>query len=241
MKMNWTLLLIAALAGAASGVAPAEAADQPLVVTGLSGSLHIDQPLPLGCDDVDRTVPVIGGRLDILPGSSAIQVGSFRIFLLTRGTIAFAPFRIHRDCDGHEKTLDYTELEVEVSRALTMFGTAAGPNRFTVAIPKDAVLLYETAIVNGEPEKVYKHPKEDVTGTIDLQQGTVTMIVKVASKVHVDVLGDYDGTLTASIEGPIAFPDTDRDGVADRSDNCRLVPNPDQSPVSSPQLRRPRR
>src|SRR4051812_47261615 len=104
MKKNWTLLLIAALAALP---AAARAADQPLIVTGLSGGLRIDQPLPIGCDDVDLTPPVTGGLLEIAPGSGAVQVGPFRIFMLSRATLSFAPFRIHRDCDDNNVTRDY--------------------------------------------------------------------------------------------------------------------------------------
>ena len=43
-----------------------------------------------------------------------------------------------------------------------------------------------------------------------------------------------DGTLTATLSGTIVFPDSDNDGVPDRSDNCRFVPNADQAPVATP-------
>jgi hypothetical protein len=50
---------------------------------------------------------------------------------------------------------------------------------------------------------------------------------------------DRDGTLTADLSGTIVFPDADSDGVPDRSDNCRLVANPDQSPVATPVVTAP--
>ena len=54
-----------------------------------------------------------------------------------------------------------------------------------------------------------------------------------------DVFGDFDGSLTADLSGTINLPDADGDGVPDASDNCPLVPNPDQSPVVSPVIKAP--
>jgi hypothetical protein len=65
------------------------------------------------------------------------------------------------------------------------------------------------------------------------------MHVVVATRIHVDVLGDYDGALTANLTGTIRLPDADKDGVPNRTDNCRLVANADQSPVPSPVVRAP--
>ena len=47
------------------------------------------------------------------------------------------------------------------------------------------------------------------------------------------------GTLTVDLSGVIAFPDADGDAVPDRVDNCRFVPNPDQSPVATPTITAP--
>ena len=99
------------------------------------------------------------------------------------------------------------------------------------------------AVVNGGLETGYKRPSEDVTGTIDLTQGAVTMHVVLATKVHFEagctIVGcvikeDRAGTLTADITGTIHLRDTDRDWVPDRSDNCPFVANPAQEPVATP-------
>src|SRR6185436_20170450 len=63
--------------------------------------------------------------------------------------------------------------------------------------------------------------------------------VVVGTKIHVPVLGDFDGAITTTLSGPIVFPDADGDGVADRDDNCKLVPNAGQDPVASPLVRAP--
>jgi hypothetical protein len=46
----------------------------------------------------------------------------------------------------------------------------------------------------------------------------------------------HDGTVTVDLSGPIEFPDADRDGVPDRSDNCRFTANPTQTPVPAPTI-----
>jgi hypothetical protein len=236
MKTKWMVLPIVAAAALAPAAALADV--EPLVVPALSGNLHIDQPLPGTCDNVDLTTDVTGGRLQIVPGNGAIMVGSFRVWVLTQATASIAPFRIHRDCMGENKTMDYTQLDVEIGHSATVVGLPAGASAFDVAISKDDVLLVEAAVVNGNTERSYVHPKEDVTGHIDLAQGTIELVVRLASKVHVPVLGDYDGTLTATLTGTFAA-DTDGDGVPDASDNCRLVPNSGQGPVATPLLRPP--
>ena len=78
-----------------------------------------------------------------------------------------------------------------------------------------------------------------MTGTIDFGTGSIQMHVVVATKIHVDVLGDYDGGLTADLSGTLGLPDADGDGVPDASDNCPLVANADQSPVVSPLVTAP--
>jgi hypothetical protein len=49
----------------------------------------------------------------------------------------------------------------------------------------------------------------------------------------------HDGKVTVDLEGTIAFPDTEADGVPDRSDNCRFTSNPTQSLVPTPTVGAP--
>src|SRR5439155_5986961 len=140
------------------------------------------------------------------------------------------------------ETRTYTEVGVRLM-SVTFTALAVGGGVYHVRIPKDDVRIFEAAVVNGGQETGYKRPSEDVTGTIDLTQGAVTMHVVLATKVHFEagctIVGcvikeDRAGTLTADITGTIHLRDTDRDWVPDRSDNCPFVANPAQEPVATP-------
>src|SRR5262245_41429165 len=115
MKTNWTLLLIGTVG--LSGLAPAAASaqgsgPQPLVVPAVSGDLRIEQPLPATCSDIDRTTPVTVGRIEISPAEGTPLLG-LRYFVLTRATVSFAAFSIHRSCIGQDVTRNYTEVAVD--------------------------------------------------------------------------------------------------------------------------------
>ena len=50
---------------------------------------------------------------------------------------------------------------------------------------------------------------------------------------------DFGGSQTADIQGTLTFPDTDRDGVPDITDNCPFTPNPQQDVIPTPVLTPP--
>ena len=249
MKTTWILLLLTGgLSVIALRTTTAGSSDlQPMVVKNLTGDLRMQQGIP--CDnDVDQTTAVTQGRLELTP-ALGVDVPEGKRFALTRADVSFAPFSIHRDCLGFGETRHYTEIGVHLGRAVFFTATQAGPGVFDVTIPKDDFQIAETSIVNDNLENGVMHPKEDVTGTIDFGAGTVQMRVVVANKVHfeagcVPIFGclideDKSGTLTANISGTIAFPDADGDGISDQTDNCRFVPNPDQTPVATPVVTTP--
>jgi hypothetical protein len=60
--------------------------------------------------------------------------------------------------------------------------------------------------------------------------------VQLNSRVHIDGWGDEDGHQTADLNGAITFPDSDGDGVADRTDNCKFTANPLQDLIATPVL-----
>ena len=248
MKTKWMFLLFGSASGIALAAALVHSADlQPMIVTDLAGQLRINQDLPLDCDNLVKTTPVSQGRLEITP-AEGVDVSGSKFFVLTRANISFAPFTIHGSCHGESETRHYTAVSVQLGQAVS-FTAAPSGGVYNVIIPKEKFLLYEAATVDGNRESGYKHPKEDVTGTIDLGGGTVTMRAVVATSIHMEAgclpvvgclfSGDYDGTLTATLAGTIAFPDADGDSVPDRSDNCRFVANPDQTPVATPVITAP--
>lgn len=254
MKTKRTLLaaggmIVAALVSAAAQVPNL----QPMVVTNLTGHLRVEQEIPC-TDDVDQTTPVTGGRIEITP-SEGVDVPGGKAFVLSRVTVSFAGFSIHRSCLTVDRTRTYTEINVQLAQAVPFTGVHLGGSLYEVTIQPADFLIYQAAVVNGETETGYKHPKEPVTATIDLANGTVQMRVAVGTRVKfkagcVDVcpIGSCevcvvdettDGTLTATLAGTIVFPDSDGDGVPDRSDNCRFVANPDQAPVATPVVTAP--
>jgi Thrombospondin type 3 repeat len=247
MKTRLMLLLITGLSGAAAAAALGSSPDfaSPMVVTNPTGGLRIQQGVPCN-NDVDLTTPVTAGRIEISP-SDGTDVPGGKAFVLARANVSFAPFSIHRSCATIDRTRNYTEVGVQLGQAVSFTAPASAPGVYAVTIPKDDFLIFEATIVNGESESGFQHPKEDVTGTIDLVHGTVNMRVVVGQTIHfkagctdtpfgeVCLIDQHkDGTLTATLSGDITFPDSDHDGVPDRSDNCRFVANPDQTPVPTP-------
>lgn len=241
MKMKCMLLLIGGLAGImAPAAARAQGSLQPMVVTNLTGNLHIQQGLPLWCDDVVKTTPVTQALLRITP-AEGFDVPGGKSFVLTGANVSFAPFAISGSCAGYSETRDYSIVGVQVVRAVRFTAVPSVPDVYHVTIPKADFLIYQASIVNGALETGYKRPRQDVTGTINLANGTIQFVVVVATKIHFEAgcvpgLGcvfdeDKAGTVTASLSGSIVFPDSDGDGVPDRLDNCPLVANREQDKV----------
>jgi hypothetical protein len=237
-------LLVSGVVGATMLAATfARSADlSPATVTNLTGDLRIQQGIP--CDnDVDQTTPVTGGAIELSP-AEGIDVAGGRQFTLTNVRVTFGAFSISRSCLGFGQTRSYSEIGVQLARAVTFVGTPLGGNVFAITIPKDDFLIYEATIADNSPESGYKKPSQDVTGTLDLTNGTMSVTVAVANSIHfqagcVPVLGcaideTKSGTLTANVNGTISFPDADGDGVPDRNDNCRFVPNANQAPIPTP-------
>jgi hypothetical protein len=195
---------------------------------------------------VDLTTPVIGGQLALTP-AEGIPIGGGLRFSLTHANVLFAGFSVNRSCRGFADTRNYTQVGVQLARAVS-FTATGGPTVFAFTIPKGDFLIYESLVVNGGADSAYKHPREDVTGTIDFGADTVSLHIMVGARVHFEAgctsLGciikeDKDGMQTADVSGGIVFPDADGDGVPDRTDNCRFTPNPDQTPVPTPVIAAP--
>ena len=248
MKKYTLLSIVALTALPLTGSAARESDALPMHVLGLTGHLRIQQGVP--CDaPVDHLTPITGGRLELTPAEGAPLGGGGRLFGLTRADLTFAGFSVSRSCLGISETRTYDVIRVQLARNATITGAptpVAGV--YAVSIPRNTFLMSYVTRVNGELEEGSKHPREDVTGTINLNTGAVQIRVVLGTTVTFrgGCVGDaclidetHDGTLTADLTGTIAFPDVDADGVPDRADNCRFVANPDQSPVATPTVTAP--
>jgi hypothetical protein len=221
---------------------------QPVHVTNLTGGLRIEQGVPCA-DDIDLTTPVTGGRFELTPAEGVPTSGGGRYFVMTRANLTFAGFSVHRSCLGFDRTRTYSEIQVQIARAIPF--TAAPtptPGVYAITIPRSLVQVFYTTNVNGETESGTKIPRLDPTGLIDLNGATMSLTVVLATKVKFTagctpfgcVINEtHEGTLTATVSGTLTFPDADGDGVPDRTDNCRLVANPDQTPVPTPTIAAP--
>ena len=233
--------LVAQSGGAASGPSL-----QPMTVGNLTGTLRVQQAIPCG-NHIDQSTPVSTGRL-ILSPAGGIDVAGGKQFTLASGSISFVPFAMSGSCDDISETTHFQEVDVQLGQAVTFTAAAAGGGLYNVLIPASSLVIYQASVVDGNLQTGYKVPIQDVTGTIDLTTGAVTMHVVLGTSVHFQggcaiigcLVDETDsGTVTTDLAGTIAFPDSDGDGVPDNVDNCRFVANPDQSPVPTPSLTPP--
>jgi hypothetical protein len=255
MTKKWMLAVISGVSGIALAAALVHGADAgPMVVTDFTGDLRIEQGVPCA-DDVDQTTPVTDGRLELSP-SEGVDVPGGKSFVLSRASVSFAPFSIHRSCLGISRTRSYTQIGVQISHAVPFTALITPSGAYVFTIPKENFQIFEATVVNGDLETGYKHPSEPVTGTIDLAHATVQMRVVVGTSVHFKAgcvdpcpIGSCEvcvidetksGRLTANLSGTIHFPDTDGDGIPDRSDNCKFTANADQHLVATPVVTPPR-
>jgi hypothetical protein len=200
---NWTRLFIGALSFTALAAGRADA--KTLQVRNLTGDLSIHQSTPWPCDDVRGSVAVSQGRIDIGP-AEGVPVAGGQAFVITRASASFVPFETHFSCAGVNDDRRYTELTVSLVNAVRFVGTPAGAGIYAINIPKEDVLIQQASILNGGLDTSFQHPKEPVTGTLDLVNGTLSLRVVGGTKIHVDVLGDYGGTLTATLNGTFDPP-----------------------------------
>src|SRR5262245_10517638 len=240
MKTRWMFVLAVLTASVATRAAAADL--RPMVVHDLTGDLHVEQPLPLGCGSVDYHTPVVGGEIEISP-AEGIAVPGGRSFTMTAASVQFATFETEGTCAGYGYRHAYRELGVELASGVSFEASAAGAGVYTFSVPARDAIIREASIANDAagmppahdaPEIGYQHPREPVTGTIDLARQTFQMRVITETAIEIPAGGRLVGRLTAEVSGPIRFPDRDKDGIPDRSDDCPLAYNPHKEHVASP-------
>jgi hypothetical protein len=205
-----------------------------------AGTLRVEQDLPCN-NHFSRIVAVSGGRLELSPPFGIAQ-GGHRIFSLVLLTVRFDGFSASAECGGLSASVQYAFITVQLERSVSFTAIPTRGSGYTFTIPAGDVLLEIIDRRNGQLERGFKRPSQDVTGSIDLGTGAFSMHVVIVQTTHVAGGGldeDDRGTLTADVSGTLAFPDTDADGVPDHVDNCRFFPNADQSPVATPVVAAP--
>jgi hypothetical protein len=231
MRIQSTLLMMAVLTSLASREALAAS---NLVVANPTGDMRVQIPNPIG-ENVDKRTAVTLGRIEIAEGRA---FGGSDItgkhFVLTRVSLHFADFGFDRAVFGEHQ---FREIAVHLVDAVPFDALQIQPGVYHIFIPANEVALQGGAVVDGDLEAGTDHPRDAVTGTIDLNSGTIEMTVVLRKRKSI-LIYDLESTLTITLTGTLG-PDTDGDGVRDGRDNCRLVSNPGQEPVMCPVVTAP--
>jgi hypothetical protein len=241
-----TKLILLVVVGLSVLVTPAQSDDrQRWSASPLTGNLHIFQEIPV-CSNLELNRPVIGGRIDVTP-ADGFATGPTKVFTFTRIMVFFGGFSTHVSCLGSTDDATFSQVSASLARAVTFTAVAAGGGRYNFTIPRGLFLVEKSAVVQRNsdpagPETSLKYPAEDVTGFIDLTLARVHLRVKLTSSLHFEfgpIEEDRPGSQTAEIDGTLAFPDADADGVSDFTDNCRFTANPLQNPIATPVVTAP--
>src|SRR5262245_59997799 len=132
-----TRTFLLGLSAVAVGASLAQTADlQPLVVGNFTGQLHIHQNIP--CGSVDRTTPVVAGRVELAP-AEGLDVPGGKQFILTRAQASFASVSIPGSCAGFSETRTYTAISAYLDRAVSFVAAPVAAGVYSVVIPKDDV------------------------------------------------------------------------------------------------------
>ena len=210
--------LVAGVVSAMVLSAPLATARVPsLIFANLGGQLHIVQGVPCG-EVVNVTTSIAGGRMEVTPPPVGTRTGGGTEFHLTRLELSFTPFSVQHSCKGIRATAEFREIGVQLAGGVKFTGELVGPPedmtyRFT--IPKEKFLIFESVVSNEaveQPQTTYKKPNEDVTGLIDLRQGTTQLHVALATRLRFRagcirdrcrIDEEHDGTQTTDVRGSI--------------------------------------
>ena len=232
MKPAITSLSTAALVALVSGTALAGNA----VIQNPTGQMRIRLSVR-AADDIDRTVPMTQGRIELAPAEGRPVPGG-RVFLLTSARLRFADFSLDR-WNFPRQTFRQVSVHLPQAVLFTAAAVPTMPGAYIFSIPRERFLIHGGAVVNGRAVSGTDRPSQAVTGAIDLNAGTFRATIVVPKRHGCGTFGcAVQGTLTVTVSGVLG-PDTDGDGVRDGIDNCPLVPNATQAPVASPLITPP--
>jgi hypothetical protein len=223
MNTKRTRLLTGVLSAMVLSAPVAMALTSKLTFTSLRGTVHVAQEVPCG-DSVNLTTSIANGRIEITPSQARAEgaPGSVQ-FDLNRADLFVTPFSVPLECFGISTSADFREIGAHLVNSVRFTGEPIGrpgDGQYRFLIPKEEFLIYESVLNNApvrQPERTYVRPNEDVTGVIDLRQGTVQMQIALASRLHLrfgcvsdrcvfdDVL---EGTQTVDVTGAIVLPRT---------------------------------
>jgi hypothetical protein len=213
-------------------------------------ALDLDVEDPAGT--IKRNVAITSGHLRLMP-AEGIDVdtsqGPGKEFLLTDVNLSFEDFTVTVDIAGVPlKDVTHTHIGVTLRDAvwITLLPTAR-PGNYFFRLPVEHTTLYSAAFINGVLESGIDRPNRPVQGFIDLNDGSFRAQVFLDKKFDVPTpeggifnpFGEnitVTGTIAINLRGHLSMPDADGDGISDFRDNCRLVANPDQTPVASPTI-----
>lgn len=221
--------LLVGLLGVMLLSAQATARASSLSFANIQGILQVLQRVPCG-DAIEVRSTIEAGRIDITPLMPA-RGGEGRDieFDLTRADLFITPFAVSHACLGIRFNVDFREVGYQLSKSVRFTGESIGrpeERRYRFSIPGKDVLLYASVLDNlpvKQPETQYQRPSEDVTGEIDLRQGTIQLHVALASSLRFRVGcidgrcaidEEHKGTQTADIQG--AFGSGERKAIAER-------------------------
>jgi hypothetical protein len=200
--------------------------------------IHLDVEDPFGT--IDKSSPISEGRVELISpeGDVSAPTTPTKRFILTQASLRFRDFTISK----YFNDVHHRQVAVQLRNAVPFTATSVGAGLYEFSIPETEIGFYGGAIVDGGYRSGFDQPRQPVTGKIDLNTGAFEAKVVMDRHASISIIGfdlDLDGTLTVNMHGTLTFPDTDGDGVPDKSDNCRLISNPDQAPVASPTISAP--
>jgi hypothetical protein len=252
MKTKRMLLLVGVVATFVLSAPRVSAiVSRPLVVIDPAGTVRIQQGLPCG-DDLDITRRIVSGRIDVTKSTIPSTAGPVQVmFNLTRMELFLEPFSVQRKCRGIDATAEFYEIGLRLAAGVVFPAEEVGPpesGKYRFLIGKNEFLIEENIFDNApvpQPERAYQKPSEDVTGLIDLREGTIEIHIALTSRMHFRagcsgkgcvIDEEHTGGQTAAVLGRISPPnaDGDHDGVPDVIDTCPGTANPTQAPDTTP-------